>query len=100
MYIVLQAARKPDRDQRSPRYGRMDFETPPRAATLTVVVAYIPHQQRTDPSQAEVMEDLEQLVLDVPQTHALYVLGDFNAQMDELATRAMWSGEHSGFSLH
>ena len=23
-----------------------------------------------------------------------------NVRADELATRAMWSGEHSGFSLH
>jgi hypothetical protein len=59
----------------------MDFETPPGAATLTVVVAYVPHQQRVNPSQAEIMDELEQLVLDVPRSHALYVLGDFNAQM-------------------
>eukprot|EP01048_Picozoa_sp_COSAG05_P030619 COSAG05_NODE_10741_length_548_cov_1.917595_1_plen_99_part_01 len=55
----LAAARKPDREQLSCRYGRMDFETPPGAATLTVVVVYVPHQQRVNPSQAELGETPE-----------------------------------------
>ena len=88
----MAAARKPDREQLSSRYGRMDFETPPGAATLTVVVVYVPHQQRVDPSQAEVMDELEQMVLDVPRSHALLVLGDFNAQMGRFVDQvtAQW----------
>eukprot|EP01047_Picozoa_sp_COSAG01_P096886 COSAG01_NODE_27301_length_689_cov_0.952542_1_plen_109_part_10 len=59
----------------------MDFETPPRAPTRTVIAAYVPHKQRVSPSQVEIIDELEQLVLDVPRTHALHVLGDLDIHL-------------------
>ena len=48
---------------------------------LSLVCVYVPHAGRQNPSSADTIDDLDNLLLSVPRHDCLIVMGDFNAKL-------------------
>ena len=56
-------------------------------SNIFVICAYIPHAKSTNPSRADTLSDLDNLLCKVPQSDITIVLGDFNARLPRLHGR-------------
>ena len=55
----------------------------PTTRSLFFIVVYVPHRGRVDPCQDDTLHDLEAVLNRVPQGDCIWILGDFNEQLEE-----------------
>ena len=53
-------------------------------SNIFVICVYIPHANSTNPSSADTLSDLDNLLCKVPQSDCIIVLGDFNSRLPRL----------------